>query len=528
MKTAIKFFIYIRKSTDDKTGKRQVLSLDAQLREGREVAKREGLAIADIIEETRTAKEPGRPLFNRMLDRIERGEANGILIWDIDRLYRNPADEGRVRWMLQRGIIASIKTPTRAYFPDDAGLLIAVEGGRSTDFIIHLKRNISRGVDEKLLRGEWPGSNKPIGYIYDRELRNIVPDPKRAKIVQAIFEEVSEGRRGLMWVSDFLAASGVVSKNGNRWTKSQVHSLLTNRLYMGVMVWKGKAHQGRYKPIISAELFKKVQDALKVRSKPRHTRAGHRFPFCGLFRCTCDSMVSAQWAKGHGGLYRYYRCTRKKGVCGEPYTQEKSVTEQCLALLKPLAIMPEEADRCRALIDAETDKEADAAETGADAINDRLSKIQEKLNKLTKGYLNELVDEESYKSATTDLITEKTALKQEKQRLQKTGSSYWNEPAKAFINALEMAGKTQTDKSPKEIAALVHKVGTNRLLSRKTVSFSFSEPYDFTASLLASRHDATSQNSSSHCDANHGSSIWCIRQDLNLQPSDPKSEALSN
>jgi site-specific DNA recombinase len=468
-----------------------------------------GLTVVDIVEEAETAKKPGRPKFNRMLDRIERGEANGILIWDVDRLYRNPADEGRARWMLQQGTIAAIKTPSRTFFPEDAGMLMAVEGGRSTDFLIHMKRNIARGIEEKLLLGEWPGQ-KPVGYIYDHDLRNIVPDPKRSKIVQAIFEEVSGARRGLMWVSDFLAASGVVSrKSGSRWTKSQVHSLLTNRLYMGVMVWNGKIYQGKYKPIISSELFKKVQDALKVRSKPRHVREGHNFPFCGLFRCTCDSMVSAQWAKGHGGLYRYYRCTRKKGVCGEPYTQEKSVVEQTLALLKPLAITPDEADHCRALIDAETDKEANASETGADAINDRLSKIQERLNKLTKGYISELIDEESYKSATTDLMTEKTALKQEKQRLQKTGASYWNEPAKAFINALEIAGKTQTDKSPQEIAGLVHKVGTNRLLSRKTVSFSFSEPYDFAASLLAFRNASASNNSSSLCDANHQSSIWC-------------------
>jgi site-specific DNA recombinase len=74
----------------------------------RELAKRERLVVTDKIDESRTAKEPGRPLFNQMLDRIERGEANGILVWDIDRLYRNPVDEGRVRWMLQRGIIASI------------------------------------------------------------------------------------------------------------------------------------------------------------------------------------------------------------------------------------------------------------------------------------------------------------------------------------------------------------------------------------------------------------------------------------
>src|SRR4051812_19253161 len=95
-----RYIIYVRKSTDET--KRQLLSLDAQTRELRAMATRERLHVVDFIEESRTAKEPGRPLFNRMLDRIERGEADGILVWDIDRLYRNPADEGRVRWMLQR------------------------------------------------------------------------------------------------------------------------------------------------------------------------------------------------------------------------------------------------------------------------------------------------------------------------------------------------------------------------------------------------------------------------------------------
>eukprot|EP01031_Cornospumella_fuschlensis_P002762 gene2762-3458_t len=123
-----KFFIYVRKSTDET--KRQVLSLDAQERELRDLVRKEKLAVCEIIEESHSAKAPGRPLFNRMLSRIENGEASGVIIWDIDRLYRNPADEGRVRWMLQRGIIECIRTPTRSYSPADAGILIAVEGGR--------------------------------------------------------------------------------------------------------------------------------------------------------------------------------------------------------------------------------------------------------------------------------------------------------------------------------------------------------------------------------------------------------------
>ena len=513
MAQSIKYINYNRKSTDEET--RQVTSLDAQARVLRDLAKHERLVILDIIQESRTAKEPGRPLFNAMLDRIERGEANGIVCWDIDRLYRNPVDEGRVRWMLQKGIIASIRTPTRSYYPADAGLLMAVEGGRATDFIIHHKRDVARGVHEKLLRGEWPGK-KSIGYLYDHVKRNIVPDPKRAQIVETIFQEVSNGRHGLLWVSDRLAHFGIVNRSGQHWSKSQIHSFLTNRLYMGVMVWNGETFEGKYKPIVAPELFKKVQDALKIRSKPRRVRHGHNFPFCGLFHCTCGSMVSAQWAKGHGGLYRYYRCTRKTGVCAEPYTQEKLVIAQCLDLVKPLAISSEHANFVRALIDAETQKDGESLETANGEMNDKISLVQKKLNKLTRAFLDEVIDEESYQAAKADLVAEKTNLKAEKQQLHRTRSSSWNEPAKAVINALELAGKLQTEPSPQEISQLVHTVGTNRHISRKTVTFSFSKPYDGIPSLLTFSHVTTSNQSLSLGDENWWITKWCPRQDLNL------------
>jgi len=71
------YFIYIRKSTDEDD--RQILSLEAQETELLEFAERERLDIANIFRESQTAKEPGRPIFNQMLDQIEKGKAQGIL-----------------------------------------------------------------------------------------------------------------------------------------------------------------------------------------------------------------------------------------------------------------------------------------------------------------------------------------------------------------------------------------------------------------------------------------------------------------
>lgn len=82
-----KYILYARKSTD--TEDKQVLSIEAQLVELRKFAKDNGLVVIDELIEKRTAKMPGRPVFNSMIKRIENGEANGILAWHPDRLARN-------------------------------------------------------------------------------------------------------------------------------------------------------------------------------------------------------------------------------------------------------------------------------------------------------------------------------------------------------------------------------------------------------------------------------------------------------
>jgi hypothetical protein len=82
--------------------------------------------------------------------------------------------------------------------------------------------------------------------------------------------------------------------------------------------------------------------------------------------------------------------------------------------------------------------------------------------------------------------------------------------------------------SPQEIANSLRKIGTNPLLANKTVTFSFGENYDFLPSLLASARSASPVPAAKRCGDFAQSSRWCAGQDLNLQPSDPKSEALSN
>ncbi len=99
--TAKKYFIYTRKSTD--TEDRQVRSLADQLSELRELARKEQIEVMDTFIEKQTAKIPGRPVFAEMLERIEAGEASGILAWHPDRLARNSVDGGKIIYLVDTG-----------------------------------------------------------------------------------------------------------------------------------------------------------------------------------------------------------------------------------------------------------------------------------------------------------------------------------------------------------------------------------------------------------------------------------------
>ncbi len=105
-----KFFLYARKSTDEP--ERQVLSIEAQLFELQEYAKKEGLNIVREFVESKTAKEPGREIFNEMITRIEEGEAEGIVAWHPDRLARNSIDGGRIIYLIDTEKISTLKFPT--------------------------------------------------------------------------------------------------------------------------------------------------------------------------------------------------------------------------------------------------------------------------------------------------------------------------------------------------------------------------------------------------------------------------------
>lgn len=121
------------------------------------------VSVVEVLIEAQSAQEPGRPIFNSMMERLSRGEANGILCWRLDRLARNPVDGGDVIWAVKEHGIRII-TPTQTFSrDDDNAILMYLEFGIAQKYVDDLSRNVKRGLQAKAERGWWP-NNPPFGY----------------------------------------------------------------------------------------------------------------------------------------------------------------------------------------------------------------------------------------------------------------------------------------------------------------------------------------------------------------------------
>lgn len=291
-----------------------MLSLESQENEMMRIAEHEGLEVVAVLKESRSAKEPNRPVFGEMLAMISKGKADAILCWKIDRLTRNPVDGGQIQWLLQSGRITSIRTFERTYQPSDNVLLMSIEQAMANQYIRDLSTNVKRGNRAKLDRGEWP-HRPPLGYKNNVIEKTIVPDKKHVKTIQRVFEIYATGHYSFGEVATILHSEGYRSAGGGKIYISLIHRLLQNPFYHGVMVRQGANYVGTHKPLISKALWDKVQEVSERKLHPREQTLF--FPLRGLLTCEqCQCMYTASLKKGH----QYYYCTNGKGVCDQHRT----------------------------------------------------------------------------------------------------------------------------------------------------------------------------------------------------------------
>ena len=120
-------------------------------------------------------------------------------------------------------------------------------------------------------------------YINNFRTRGIDIDPEKSKAIKKAYQMFAEGNKTFIDIARYLYKFGLTRKNGKVLHISEVHQILTNKFYIGIMKYKDEYYEGSHKCFISKELFKKVQEERERRIRASYK--SHTFPFVGLMKC---------------------------------------------------------------------------------------------------------------------------------------------------------------------------------------------------------------------------------------------------
>ncbi len=488
-----KCFVYLRRSQDRED--RQALSIPKQDKQVQQIFERNPeLLPVQLPPEERSAKTPGRPIFNDMMDAVEAGEVRYIATWLLSRLSRNPVDGGRVIYALDTGKLLAIYTPTRIYrnTPDDK-MILAIELALAKKNNDDLSVQVKEGFETKRLHGQYPGP-APIGFlnaIIRPGERNIVPDPDKAPKVVRICEMAATG---LYQVDDLLKEAhniGLTSRKDKPISKQTLIDMLKRRANTGVFRYSktGEWHQGTYEPLITVELYDKIQMAMGwVKQKDREkvaTTTGRYYLYKGLFLCkNCKFNVTAytkpkKLASGKEAEYIFYTCTKKsKRVdCKEPQLSDVLLEQEIKNRLQEYEITEADGVECNSWLNLHyNDYVKKHYQHRPQWLKDQ-KEAKKALDVLDEKLEHGVITDERYKERAAKHM-ETVARTNKLLNSANTDAERWLELAKETFNSVVNVGEVFEMANDEERRRLMMYVGSNWYLTNKKVVLTPRKPLD--------------------------------------------------
>jgi len=343
----VRYCLYARKSTEQED--KQVLSIDSQIHEMEKMAANDNLDIVMMKKESHSAKEAGqRPVFNEIVEELKQGKYTGILTWAPDRIARNAGDLGRIVDLMDQKKLLEIRTFGQRFTntPNDKFMLMIL-GSQAKLENDNKVINVKRGLRARCETGYRPGI-APTGYLNERDRDKrcqMYVDPIRAPIIKSVFEKVGSGWSGRK-VYQWLNEINFTTKTDHRLLLGNLYIILRNPFYTGDFEYPRKSgnwYHGKHEPLVTKELFEKVQKTIADNSIAKTN--SKEFAFTKLIRCGhCDSGITAdekfkKLKDGGTNRHVYYFCTTAKQVeCKNPAINEKELIAELLPILDKVAL----------------------------------------------------------------------------------------------------------------------------------------------------------------------------------------------
>lgn len=456
-------FGYIRVSTQ-KQG--EGVSLEAQKDAIMAFASRSNLTITEWFEEKETAAKLGRPVFARMLKRLERGAASGLITHKIDRSARNLRDWATIGELSDKGIDVYFATETLDFRSRGGRLTADIQAVIAADYVRNLREETLKGMNGRLKQGLCPWG-APLGYLNNGKGKPKTLDPIKAPMIRELFELYASGQYSIRSLHAEIGRRGLRNRNNRTVSLFSVEAILGNPFYCGIIKLKrtGQQFEGLHEPLIPVRLFNLVQDIKSGRSGKKVNRYDH---LCqGLFRCgLCGGPMTPERQKGN----TYYRCQIRE--CATKTVREDVIETVVLDALRALEIDEE---------GAKTLDDSFEAEDPQHTITDRRKSMElqiadesNRLVRLTDLLIDGTLDKESFQERQNTIKLRVAELKEALLTLPKPGQIA--EDRYNFLELIKTLAELHKSAERAEKREMLENCFSNRVVIGKEVVL---EPYNW-------------------------------------------------
>jgi site-specific DNA recombinase len=310
--------LYIRVSTPEQALNNY--SLPNQERKLRDYCKQHDLVVRRLfIERGDSARTDDRPEFQKMLVfcHQHRKEVSHVIVSDLSRLARNVLDQGQTIVELTKVRVQLVSVDEPHISETAAGRLAAnIHGAFNQYFSDALSERTRERMQAAVKMGRFPWV-APLGYRNDTAAKNVIIDSESSVYVRKAFEMVASGQHASIDdILRLLTTLGFKTRRGRDVTKQTFARLLRNPFYAGWVVSGETRVRGNHEPLVSQDLFDRVQERLegKTNGKTEHKKLNEDFPLKGFLRCAgCGRNLTAGWARGKSGQkFAYYWCWNRQ------------------------------------------------------------------------------------------------------------------------------------------------------------------------------------------------------------------------
>lgn len=257
-----------------------------------------------------------RPALKALMDDVDKGKVDVIVVYKVDRLTRSLADFAKLVEVMDKQEISFVSITQQFNTTTSMGRLTLnvllsfaqfereVTGERIRDKIAMSKK-----------KGKWMGGFPPLGY--DCIERKLKINKKEAEELKYIFEKYIEFKSVLM-LRDHLTEQGIFTKHrkfstgreiGSKpYTSGNLYRILQNKIYIGEIVHYNKSYKGEHKAILKKDFFDKVQKIIadNRRKNIGSQNAKNSSILASKVYDDCGNSMSAKHSNTRKRMYRYY------------------------------------------------------------------------------------------------------------------------------------------------------------------------------------------------------------------------------